>query len=89
MMKVGVVLGVATYGFIHMGIALPAAALKELHLDDAKAAIEERTMNIFDVNNDGVVNNEDIEAGKDKIATFIATHIPLSGGFAAGFAAGL
>ena len=89
MMKVAVITGIVAYGVLHTGIALPSAAMKELHLGDAKTALEEKTRNIFDINNDGVLNNDDITAGKDKLQSFISTHIPLSGGFAAGFAAGL
>lgn len=89
MMKVGVVCGIIGYGVIHSGVGLPAGAMKELHIDDAAKTIEEKTRNILDINNDGVINNDDIMAGKDKLSKFISTHIPLSGGFAAGFAAGL
>lgn len=89
MMKVGVVCGIIGYGVIHAGVGLPAGAMKELHIDSAAKTIEEKTKGILDINNDGVINSDDILAGKDKLSQFISTHIPLSGGFAAGFAAGL
>lgn len=89
MIKVGALVGCGVYWAIHHGIKLPDAAVKELHLDDAAEAMERKTKGLFDLNGDGEINSEDLTIGKDRLASFVSTHLPLSGGFAAGFLVGI
>ena len=66
----------------------PRCCSERLHLDDAAEAMERKTKG-FDLNGDGEINSEDLTIGKDRLASFVSTHLPLSGGFATGFLVGI